>query len=142
MVENPLEDHELGQWDTIDAPIGPIPGTLMKQQIISPPYGKNALTRYTCRGSFDYGSIIEAEIDTGRTHQIRVHMASIGHPLVGDRLYGKDTENTTEARRALLHAWKVTFRQPFGSEIINVSAPLPDDMMDYMKLICKGDRAK
>ena len=62
-------------------------------------------------------------------------MASIGHPLVGDRLYGKDTENTPEVYRALLHAWKVTFRQPFSTETITVTAPFPDDMMEYIQNI-------
>ena len=104
----------------------------MKQQIMKPPEGKGALTWYICRGSFDHGCVMEAEIDTGRTHQIRVHLASVGHPLIGDKLYGEDLDTGHFADRALLHAWKTTFRQPFGSETINITAPIPDDMKKYM----------
>ncbi|MBO6146515.1 MAG: RluA family pseudouridine synthase [Lachnospiraceae bacterium] len=129
---NPPKNNEKRIWNVIDDPIGPIPGTLMKQQIMQPPEGKSALTRYICRGSFDHGCVMEAEIDTGRTHQIRVHLASVGHPLIGDKLYGEELETGRFADRALLHAWKMTFRHPFGSEIINITAPIPDDMEKYL----------
>ena len=129
---NPPKNDETRIWNVIDDPIGPIPGTLMKQQIMQPPKGKSALTRYICRGSFNNGCVTEVEIDTGRTHQIRVHLASVGHPLIGDKLYGEDTESGHFAHRALLHAWRMTFRQPFGSEIINITAPIPDDMKYYL----------
>jgi 23S rRNA pseudouridine1911/1915/1917 synthase len=132
VVANPFESNDIGQWNTIDAPIGPIPGTLMKQQIISSPVGKNALTRYSCLGSFDSGSVIEAEIDTGRTHQIRVHMAYIGHPLIGDKLYGNVSGDTSGANRSLLHAWKMMFVRPFGDETIHITAPIPDDIKRYL----------
>lgn len=129
---NPPKE-ETGTWNVIDAPLGPVPGTLMKQQIIQPPVGKSALTRYICRGSFENGSVIEAEIDTGRTHQIRVHLASVGHPLIGDKLYGEDIGRKYAADRALLHAWNVTFRKPFGVETINITVPIPDDMTEYCR---------
>ncbi len=130
---NPPKEEETGTWNVIDAPLGPIPGTLMKQQIIQPPEGKSALTRYICRGSFENGSVIEAEIDTGRTHQSRVHLASVGHPLIGDKLYGEDIGSKYAADRALLHAWKVTFRKPFGEETVGITVPVPDDMAELIR---------
>ena len=132
VCENLPKGDETEIWNAIDDPIGPITGTLMKQQIMSPPGGKRALTRYICRRTIGHGSVIEAEIDTGRTHQIRVHLASVGHPLIGDKLYGEDSGGKQLADRALLHAWKVTFRQPFGVETISITAPIPDDMEKYL----------
>ena len=133
VVTDPMQKLEREGWHIIDSPMGPVPGTLMKQQIIAPPEGKNALTRYKFCGQCGDKALIMAEIETGRTHQIRVHMASIGHPLVGDRLYGKDRENTDRADRALLHAWKTGFKQPFSGEEISIMAPFPEDMKEYFE---------
>ena len=133
IADNPPEENEKNKWNIIDSPIGPVPGTLMKQQIIAPPDGKSALTRYICCGGHDGISVIQAEIDTGRTHQIRVHLASAGHPLIGDKMYGGTADEAAGADRALLHAWKMSFRQPFGTEIINITAPVPEDMWKYIK---------
>ena len=131
VADNPPKEKEKNMWNVVDAPIGPVSGTLMKQQIIAPPEGKNARTRYICCWDRDGISVIKAEIDTGRTHQIRVHMASIGHPLVGDKMYGDAVEGTMAAERDLLHAWKMTFKKPFGTEIINITAPIPEDIKKY-----------
>ena len=105
----------------------------MKQQIIAPPDGKSALTRYICGEGHDGISVIQAEIDTGRTHQIRVHLASAGHPLIGDKMYGDATDRTEGADRALLHACKMSFKQPFGTETIKITAPVPEDMWKYIQ---------
>ncbi len=83
-----FEDSAEGGWKVIDAPIGPVPGTLMKQQVVEPPLGKEALTWFRVISPGRNYSLIEVEIETGRTHQIRVHMAWIGHPLLGDSMYG------------------------------------------------------
>ena len=133
IADNPPEENEKNKWNIIDSPIGPVPGTLMKQQIMAPPDGKSALTRYICCGGHGGISVIQAEIDTGRTHQIRVHLASAGHPLIGDKMYGGTADGTAGAERALLHAWKMSFRQPFGTEIINITAPVPEDMWKYIR---------
>ena len=132
IADNPPEENEKNKWNIIDSPIGPVPGTLMKQQIIAPPDGKSALTRYICCGGHDGISVIQAEIDTGRTHQIRVHLASAGHPLIGDKMYGGTADEAAGADRALLHAWKMSFKQPFGTEIINLTATIPEDMKEYL----------
>ena len=132
VTQNPPKENEKKKWNVIDSPIGPVPGTLMKQQIIAPPEGKNALTRYFCCEEHDGISVIKAEIETGRTHQIRVHMASIGHPLIGDKMYGATMEGSLDVDRALLHAWKMTFKQPFGTADISIKAPIPEDMRKYI----------
>ncbi len=131
VAANPPEINERHRWNIVDLPIGPIPGTLMKQQIISPPEGRAAVTRYQCGGEFNDISLIKAEIETGRTHQIRIHMASIGHPLIGDKMYGAAPADQGSADRALLHAWRVVFRKPFGEEEIRITAPVPEDMKQY-----------
>lgn len=89
--------------------------------------GKNACTRYKVRKSTDRYSLLEVELDTGRTHQIRIHMAGQGCPLYGDQLYGVQDEE----QRALLHAWKTWFLQPFTKEKIQIEAPVPEDIKKY-----------
>lgn len=107
---------------TIDTPIGEGEGIRMK----SASDGKRAVTHYEVikRGKND---TIRVRIDTGRTHQIRVHMAGIGHPLLGDPLYGNGKE---KPGRAALHAFRVSLLQPFTGERICVEAPVPEDFSD------------
>ncbi len=93
--------------------------------------GKYARTHYCVKQSFRDWSVVELWLDTGRTHQIRVHMASIGHPLLGDQLYLEEDKKTLHGiQRAALHAWKVCLRQPLTGERIEVEAPIPTDMSD------------
>ena len=90
--------------------------------------GKKARTHYCVLAEFPDGtSLIACRIEHGRTHQIRVHMAEIGHPIVGDRMYGTETTNDSrEAAVLMLHAYRAGFRQPFTGEEIRIEAPLPD----------------
>ena len=88
--------------------------------------GRQALTRYRVRECLrEAYSLVEAEPITGRTHQIRVHFASIGHPVVGDRLYGKAS---TLVGRQFLHAWRLGFRLPKGGRYREFESPLPADL--------------
>ena len=113
----------------VDAPLGPRPGSLMEQMVR--PDGKPARTRYevleTCGGR----ALLRLELDTGRTHQIRVHMAHIGHPLVGDFLYG--TENRALIARPALHSHRLELTHPVTGERLSFSVPLPDDMAALMR---------
>jgi RluA family pseudouridine synthase len=84
------------------------------------PDGKTAFTRYALKRRLTGGtSLLEVIIETGRTHQIRIHLASIGHPVVGDRAYG----HGGPGERLLLHAWKIRFPHPETAEPIEVTAP-------------------
>lgn len=89
--------------------------------------GAPARTHFQMIRQFDGYALISVRIETGRTHQIRVHMAHIGHPLIGDPIYGHGTEGTT---RALLHAYRASFVQPFTHRAMDVTAPLPEDFAE------------
>ena len=108
----------------IDAPLGPRDGSLVEQEVR--PDGKAARTRYETLWTDGACSLLRLELDTGRTHQIRVHMAYLGHPLVGDFLYGREAPELIP--RPALHSWQVTFRHPITAEELTFTAPLPRDM--------------
>lgn len=109
---------------TIDAPLGPKPGSLMEQTVR--PDGKRARTRYGVLRVWGERALVSLELETGRTHQIRVHMAHIGHPLAGDFLYG--TEDRALIGRPALHSGYLSFLHPITGEKLEFGAPLPGDM--------------
>ena len=88
-----------------------------------------AVTHYHVLYSTDKWSAIKLKLDTGRTHQIRVHMQAIGHPLLGDSIYNTSTMNREQCTiyRAALHAWKVRLRQPFNGRKIELEVPVPEE---------------
>ena len=108
----------------IDAPLGPEEGSLVRRRIR--PDGAAARTRYRVLRTFGPRALVELELDTGRTHQIRVHMAGIGCPLTGDFLYG--TENPALIARPALHSARLELTHPVTGEQLVFSAPLPEDM--------------
>ncbi len=108
----------------------PVSGELMKQETAE--QGKEAITRYRVLSenkNMDT-TLLECGIRTGRTHQIRVQLAGIGHPLVGDPMY--NSENREYAERAMLHAVSVRFLTPFDRQERFVAAPLPDDFRNLL----------
>jgi 23S rRNA pseudouridine1911/1915/1917 synthase len=108
---------------TIDLAIGRHPVNRQKMTPRRPPSGRDAVTDYELL-SFNEGySLIACMPHTGRTHQIRVHLQHLGHPIVGDPLYGK----RDHFDRHLLHAWKLEFIHPRTGEILRCMAPLPAD---------------
>ena len=109
---------------TVDASIAPVPGSLIARQVDSA--GQAARTHYRVLSSAGGRSLVELELDTGRTHQIRVHMAHLGHPLTGDFLYG--TEAPGLISRPALHSAALTFRHPITGADLSFTAPLPPDM--------------
>lgn len=111
----------------IDAPIGRHPHDRQRMAIVST--GRPALTRYRVLTSYDGASLIEARPKTGRTHQIRVHMASIGHPVLGDAAYGRPAPGL---RRQFLHAHEIEFLHPDSSERLRFTSELPDDLRTHL----------
>jgi 23S rRNA pseudouridine1911/1915/1917 synthase len=111
-------DGVLAEHRTIDAPIGRA-GTIT---FAVRDDGKRAVTRLAPLASSTAGSLVEIELETGRTHQIRVHLAAIGHPVAGDWLYG-----AANAARPMLHAAALELRHPLTGQPLRVTAPLPDD---------------
>ena len=96
--------------------------------------GRAAWTEYRVLRRFAKFTLLEARIGTGRTHQIRVHLSSIGHPVVGDTVYGAPakTEGQPPLGRYFLHAHRIRFRQPSTGEEITVEAPVPPDLEAWM----------
>ena len=99
--------------------------------------GKSAETLFRRIKLFANATLVEASPKTGRTHQIRVHAASLGHPIVGDDRYGIDEVNKTFKvkgyKRMFLHAQKLNFQHPVTGELMSISAPLPAQLENLLK---------
>jgi 23S rRNA pseudouridine1911/1915/1917 synthase len=90
--------------------------------------GRSAITEYKILRRLEAFTFLEVKIGTGRTHQIRVHLASIGHPVAGDKLYGAPP---SPAPRVFLHAHQITFTSPSSGAEIKITAPLPEDLQQH-----------
>jgi len=110
---------------TVDAPIGRHPID-RKKMAIDRKDGRRAVTHWTVLGRYNGFTHIQCRLETGRTHQIRVHMASIGHPLVGDPVYGGNRKSLPGLTGQCLHARKLRFIHPTAKEAVEVECPLPD----------------
>ncbi len=124
---------------TVDVPLCRDENTLMKMKTC--PEGLVSRTHYTTANTGTNGALVSVTPETGRTHQIRVHMASIGHPLIGDPLYSP-LDTATGISRTALHAWKCRFYQPFTGELLELTAPIPTDMLELlsqMEIVPPGD---
>lgn len=113
---------------SIEAPIGRHPTHRTRMAVV--PGGKPALTHYRVRERLPAHTLLECDLETGRTHQIRVHLASIGHPLEGDALYAGRGERLLG--RQALHAWKLALRHPASGRIVRFESPLPADMAELL----------
>lgn len=113
--------------DTVDAPIGRVDGSVIERCVT--PDGKPAVTHFQKLVGTDR-ALLRVTLETGRTHQIRVHMAYIGYPLCGDDMYGGDLSGTG---RQALHCGEVSFTQPVTGELIRLTAPLPEDMAGLLR---------
>ena len=111
---------------TVDAPIRRRPDERMIREVH--PEGKRAITHYTVEKQYEDYALVMLHLDTGRTHQIRVHMAHLGHPLIGDNFYGKENEDNYNLTRAALHAFRIEFIHLITCDRIIVEAGIPDDM--------------
>ncbi len=111
---------------TVNAPIARHPTDRKKMAVVSG--GRNAVTHYEVLEQFRGYSHIRLTLETGRTHQIRVHMAHIGHPVVCDEVYGSSKQQFPCCSGQCLFAARIAFRHPRSGEIIDLTAPLPDFM--------------
>jgi len=111
-------EGELAERQTIDAPIARV-GTI---KFAVRDDGKRAVTHVAPVASSTAGSLVEIALETGRTHQIRVHLSALGHPLAGDWLYGE-----RNAARPMLHATELEMLHPLTGQILRVAAPVPND---------------
>lgn len=113
------------QEGTVDKPIGRHP-TDRKKMAVNEKNGKRAVTHYRVLQRFQEYTYIECELETGRTHQIRVHMASIGHPLLGDPVYAVGRKCPFSLQGQTLHAMTIGFLHPSTGKYLEVAAPLPE----------------
>ena len=124
---------------TISAPIGNDPENRKQMRIAAD--GKTAVTHYETLAANEEFALVRLSLETGRTHQIRVHMAHAGCPLLGDPLYGNGTSKNFSSnsfptiKRTALHAESIHFLQPFTGRELLIEAPLPDDMRLYLSKV-------
>src|SRR5262245_7835190 len=97
--------------------------------------GRSAATAFEVRERLQHASLLEVEPRTGRTHQIRVHLSAVGHPILGDRRYGGGGQDARALalERPFLHAWRIAFDHPITGERIDQEDPLPDDLRQALE---------
>lgn len=148
-VERQYEAVVLGTMvagGTVDEPIGRSLGDRLRQAVRDVEDGKHAVTHYRLRERFRAHSLLQCQLETGRTHQIRVHLTHIQHPLVGDPLYGgglklpKGAGETLTGvlrgfRRQALHAERLSFIHPATHEAVSFSAPRPPDLATLIEAL-------
>lgn len=131
-VGSPREDS-----GTVDAPIGRHPVDRKRMAIVQG--GREAVTHFTVKERFHGMSLIECKLETGRTHQIRVHLSSIGHPVLGDSVYGGDKchaakEHAKYISGQALHAYRLELDHPRTGERMSFEAPLPENMAHLIEI--------
>src|SRR5215218_3362790 len=127
----------------IDQPLARDPSNRTRMAVVRA--GRNALTLYRVRRVFDRFTLLDVELKTGRTHQIRVHLAWMKHPVVGDETYGGGRDNTIRdprlrarlqaLNRHFLHAEKLGFKHPKTGEFVKFESPLPPELADFLTQI-------
>ncbi|MBQ4066381.1 MAG: RluA family pseudouridine synthase [Clostridia bacterium] len=147
-----LEDHTLSrvyyavvcghirEGGTVDAPLARHPSDRQKMAVVKG--GREAITHYEPVEEFSQFTLARMRLETGRTHQIRVHMAHIGHPILGDPVYGRPTQfekhHPSLFKGQMLHAGQLSFIHPRTGERVTVEAPLPENFEAALELLRRG----
>lgn len=134
-----LVHGDLARSGAVDAPVGRHPVSRTRMAVVAS--GRPALTRFSVHERFGFATLVECRLETGRTHQIRVHMTHIGHPLVGDATYGvrRTGRGVIDAfPRQALHAFRLGLRHPASGEAMTWSAQLPADFHDLLESLRDG----
>lgn len=122
---------------TIDAPIDRDPARPVRRRVHA--LGRPARTHYAQVAAWDEHTLLEVALETGRTHQIRVHLAAIGHPVVGDRVYGGTVDDAADPGRVWLHSWKLAFDHPITGGRIEEESVLPGDLVGSLNSLGKPE---
>jgi 23S rRNA pseudouridine1911/1915/1917 synthase len=119
----------------IEAPIGRDPARRTRMGVT--PNGRPSITGYRVRERFSGWTLLELDLVTGRTHQIRVHLEAIGHPVAGDPLYGSGTSRRGPAglERLFLHSWRLELTSPSSGRLIRAEAPLPETLESVLRTL-------
>lgn len=126
LVRGNIKENEA----TINMPIGRSSKDRIKMAVEKK--GKEAITHFKVLERFGQYTLIEVVIETGRTHQIRVHMAEIGYPIIGDCVYSNG-KNPFNVKGQMLHARKIEFKHPKTGKMVTFEAPIPEYFMDIVK---------
>ena len=125
----------------IDAPLARSSANRQKMAIVADGRGKRAVTHYRLVEPLKEAALVECRLETGRTHQVRVHMTSIGHPLLGDPVYGRgrvvhrDLLNQLDFKRQALHAAELGFVHPISKESLSFKSAVPSDMQELFRAL-------
>jgi 23S rRNA pseudouridine1911/1915/1917 synthase len=130
-----VQGHPDPTSGTIDAPIGRHPTSDYKFAVVAG--GRPSITRYATEEAFRAATLLDVHLETGRTHQIRVHMAAVRHPCVGDLTYGADPvlARRLGLSRQWLHARELAFEHPGTGAELRVAAPFPDDLAHALAVL-------
>ncbi|QDP42117.1 RluA family pseudouridine synthase [Radiobacillus deserti] len=123
-----VEGHLHEKKSTIDLPIGRKAESIIQRAVLED--GQQAITHYVVEREMKEETLVSVRLETGRTHQIRVHFSHIGHPLLGDTLYGGIH---TKIQRQALHCKSLSFNQPFTGERITLTCDMPEDMQQILR---------
>lgn len=130
-----VQGHPDPHKGTIDAPIGRHPGADYKFAVLAD--GRHSITHYETLEAHRFASLLQVKLETGRTHQIRVHMSALKHPCVGDLTYGADPSLAArfELKRQWLHAVRLGFDHPDSGEYVEFETSYPDDLSNALEII-------
>ena len=126
---------------TVDAPLARSAANRKKIAIVESGRGKRAVTHWKRLDVLKDAALVECRLETGRTHQVRVHMASIGHPLLGDPVYGRSGKThgkllkELEFHRQALHATELGFTHPVTKHRLSFASPMPPDMQELFNAL-------